>query len=36
MARLRESVGDKLADEKWMYEPTDYMESLRVAHHGRL
>lgn len=36
MARLREAMGKKLAEEKWMFEPTDYMQSLLVANHGRL
>jgi len=36
MKRLRVSVNEKLYDEKWRFEATDYMESLRVATHGRL
>ncbi|KAJ9628498.1 hypothetical protein H2203_002397 [Taxawa tesnikishii (nom. ined.)] len=36
MARLRETVIEKLGEEEWMYEPTDYMQSLLVRNHGRL
>ncbi|GAB7347935.1 hypothetical protein MBLNU459_g5449t1 [Dothideomycetes sp. NU459] len=36
MARLREAVTKKLADDQWMYEATDYMEDLRIANHGRV
>lgn len=36
MSRLRETVGKKLLQDQWMYEPTDYMEELRVANHGRM
>jgi len=34
MTRLREAVDKKLAEEKWMYEPTDYLEELRIRNHG--
>lgn len=36
MARLREAVSKKLVDDQWMYGPTDYMEDLRIANHGRV
>ncbi|KAF1346782.1 hypothetical protein BDV97DRAFT_357778 [Delphinella strobiligena] len=34
MIHLREAVDKKLADEIWMYEPTDYLEELRIKNHG--
>lgn len=36
MARLREAVSKKLVDDQWMHGPTDYMEDLRIANHGRV
>jgi len=36
MARLREAVGEKLGEERWLFERTDVMEALSVANHGRM
>lgn len=36
MGRLREAVGEKLSDERWLFERTDVMEALNVANHGRM
>ena len=36
MARLREVVVDRLEGDRWLFEPTDVMEALSVATHGRV
>lgn len=36
MGRLREAVGERLVDDRWLFERTDVMEALSVANHGRV
>ncbi|KAL1302540.1 hypothetical protein AAFC00_002923 [Neodothiora populina] len=34
MAGLREAVDRKLVEERWLFEPTDYLEETRLGTHG--
>ncbi|GAB7343699.1 hypothetical protein MBLNU457_1682t1 [Dothideomycetes sp. NU457] len=36
LGRLREVVGERLGEERWLFERTDVMEALSVASHGRV